>query len=81
MTSPHEQYYDEDRRRWPEFTPIHQNDSGLEAANEDESVEETYFRLILESVTFDRMNSQDKEMFLLEIAAQCIHWVQNRHDY
>lgn len=65
----------------PAFTPMHNNTTALEAAQEDEAVEETYFRLIIESPTFDIMDPRDREMFLLELAQQCITWVQDRENY
>lgn len=63
------------------FTPVHNNTAALEAAEPDECIEETYFRLIIESPTFDAMNSEDREMFLLELAQNCVTWVQQRRDY
>jgi len=65
----------------PMFTPIHNNDSGFEAAEVDESIEETCFRLIIESPVFDCMNPREREMFLIEIAQLCITWVQDRENY
>lgn len=63
------------------FTPIHNNASGLEGALEDEGVEDTYFRLIIESLTFDSMNHDERETLLLEIANRCTAWVLDRHNY
>lgn len=60
------------------FAPMF-NGNGLEEANEDESVEETYFRLIIESPYFDAMDSENREMFLLSLAQECISWVQDRN--
>jgi hypothetical protein len=65
----------------PDFTPIHNNTSGFEGAEYDEGIEETCFRLIIECPTFDQLDPEERKMFLLEIAQQCITWVQNRHDY
>jgi hypothetical protein len=63
------------------FHPIHNNESGLERADCDESVEETYFRLIIESPVFEWIKANDDPaMFLLELAQQCISWVQEQHN-
>ena len=65
----------------PIFTPMHNNTFALEASQPDESVEETYFRLIIESPTFDALDPPDREQFLLTLAQQCIAWVQDRENY
>lgn len=38
MSSPHEQYYDEDRRRWPEY-PFEYEGDAFEPAEEEEDLE------------------------------------------
>lgn len=47
----------------------------------DESVEETYFRLIIESAYFDGLDPNEREALLLELAQQCITWVQDKENY
>lgn len=64
----------------PKFTPLI-NLAGLEAAHEDECVEDTYFRLIIESEFFDTLDPDDRELFLLAIAQSCIQWVLDRKVY
>lgn len=65
----------------PHFTPIYNNTSGLEGAREDEAVEETYFRLIIESPTFQWIaENDDPELFLLGLMQECITWMSTRKD-
>jgi hypothetical protein len=65
----------------PDYRPIHNNDSGFEAAVEDEAVEETCFRLIIECPTFDTMEPREREKFLLQIAMYCIAWTMDRENF
>lgn len=53
----------------------------FEGGNVDEAIEDTYFRLIIESSFFDHLNSEDREIFLLTIAQSCIQWTLDRKDY
>jgi hypothetical protein len=66
---------------FPDFTPLHNSFAGIEGANEDETVEDTYFRLIIESPFFDDLDPEDRELFLLTIAQSCIQWTLDRKDY
>lgn len=61
--------------------PVHFNGNGLQDSQPDETVEDTYFRLIIESPLFDGWDSTEREMFLLELAQNCISWVQDRNNY
>jgi hypothetical protein len=65
----------------PDFTPIHNNSSGFEAAQVDESIEETCFRLIVESTVFDNLTPDEREMFLADIALYCIAWIRDRKNF
>jgi len=57
------------------------NMNGIEGANEDEAVEDTYFRLIIESPFFDDLDPDDRELFLTEIARRCLDWVLDRKNF
>lgn len=61
------------------FYSVHLNQSGLERAKEDEAVEETYFRLITESPTFEWiLENDDPELFMLGLMQECLSWIANR---
>lgn len=61
------------------FHPIHLNTSGLERADCDEAVEETYVRLIIESATFQwTLENDDAELMMLGIAQECLGWIASR---
>ena len=61
------------------FHAIHNNESGLERADCDEAVEETYVRLILESPTFQwTLEHDDAELMMLGIAQECLGWIASR---
>lgn len=64
----------------PKF-PMMFNGNGIQGADEDECVEDTYFRLIIESEFFDTLEPDDRELFLLAIAQSCIDWVLQRKVY
>ncbi len=64
-----------------ELTKLHGSFAGIEAGNVDEAVEDTYFRLMIESPFFDNLDSEDRELFLLTIAQSCIQWTLDRKDY
>lgn len=55
-----------------DFTPIH-GGNGIEAAREDEAVEETYIRLIRNTSFVRVMNETDQELFMLSIASEILH--------
>lgn len=57
------------------------NGAGLEGANEDECIEDTYSRLIIESPFFKQLDPDEQEGFLLYLAQGCIQWVMERKDY
>jgi hypothetical protein len=65
-----------------DFTPLTNSSfSGIEGGDPDEAVEDTYFRLIIESPFFKQLDPDDQEGFLLYLAQACIQWVQERKDY
>lgn len=55
--------------------------NGLEGAQEGESVEDTCLRLITNTSFFLAMNQRDQDIFLLELATQCIYWVTAQSDH
>jgi hypothetical protein len=56
----------------PNFTPMF-NGNGLEAAEEDEGVEDTYIRLIMNTSFIYDMEDEDRESFMLSLAQQIIY--------
>lgn len=64
----------------PDFTETF-NRNGFEAAQEDEGIEDTAFRLLTENGVFEGLDPHERELFLLEIAQKCISWVQDRENY
>lgn len=63
----------------PKF-PMMFNGNGIQGADEDECVEDTYFRLIIESEFFHTMDDdpEDQELFMLLLGQACIDWVVRR---
>lgn len=55
--------------------------NNIKPDNPDETVEEAFFRSMIETEFFDKLDPEDRELFLLEIASQCISWVMARRDY
>lgn len=64
----------------PVFTMMF-NGNGLEAAQPDEAVEETYFRLIIESGFFDNLDPNERELFLIGLMQEMLTWLGDRHNY
>jgi hypothetical protein len=65
-----------------EFTPLHNSSfSGIEGGDPDEAVEDTYFRLIIESPLFKQLEPDEQEIFLITLAQNCLQWVMERKDY
>jgi len=56
----------------PDFTPMH-GGNGIEAALEDEGVEDTYIRLITNTSFVQAMEEHDRKLFLLSIASQILY--------
>lgn len=64
----------------PVFTIMH-GGNGLEEAQVDEAVEETYFRLIIESAYFDAMIPDERELFLIGLMQEMLTWLGDRHQF
>jgi len=47
----------------------------------NDPIEEQFFRLLIENEWFENLESSERERLLLEVAQQCITWVQNRENF